>query len=78
MFVKTQDNSIVNMDKVIFAQVGKYLNRDMGTLNLQMEGYCMEAYRGTIEEAEDAFNTLTEGLIHGATLIDYSKSDREW
>ena len=73
MFVKTQDNSIVNMDKVIFAQVGKYLNQDMGTLNLHMEGFCMEAYRGTIEEAEDAFLTLTEGLIYGASFIDYSK-----
>jgi hypothetical protein len=38
----------------------------------------IQAYIGTIEEAEDAFHTLEEGLIHGASFIDYSKSDREW
>lgn len=73
MFIKTQDNQIVNMDKVIFVQVGKYLNKDRGQLNLHMDGMCISAYEGTIDDAEGAFTTLEEALIKGASFIDYSK-----
>ena len=73
MFVKTQEGTIVNMDNVAFANVVKYINRDKGELTLYLDGITFQAYVGTIEEAEDAFNTLEEGLVRGASLIDYSK-----
>ena len=73
MFVKTQEGTIVNMDSVVFSNVVKYINKDKGELTLYLDGITFQAYVGTIEEAEDAFHTLEEGLIHGASFIDYSK-----
>ena len=73
MFVKTQSKSIVNMNSVVMANVVKYLNKDKGELTLYLDGMTLQAYIGTVEEAEDAFHTLEEGLIHGASLVDYSK-----
>ena len=73
MFVKTQEGTIVNMDSVAFSNVVKYINRDKGELTLYLDGMSIQAYIGTIEEAEDALHTLEEGLIHGASFIDYSK-----
>ena len=73
MFVKTQEGTIVNMDNVAFANVVKYINRDKGELTLYLDGMTFQAYVGTIEDAEDAFHTLEEALIHGASFIDYSK-----
>jgi hypothetical protein len=73
MFVKTQSESIVNMDSVVMVNVVKYLNKDRGELTLYLDGITLQAYIGTIEEAEDAFYTIQEGLIKGATFIDYSK-----
>lgn len=78
MFVKTQEGTIVNMDSVAFSNVVKYINRDKGELTLYLDGITFQAYVGTIEEAEDAFHTLEEGLIHGASFVDYSKSDKQW
>ena len=71
MFIKTKNGSIVNMDKVVYAQVVKYIN--VATLDLHMDNLCIEAYKGTVEDVEEAFQILTEGLMHGASLIDYSK-----
>lgn len=73
MFVKTQEGSIVNMNSVAFSNVVKYINRDKGELTLYLDGMTFQAYVGTIEEAEDAFHTLEEALIHGASFVDYSK-----
>ena len=73
MFVKTQEGTIVNMDSVAFSNVVKYINRDKGELTLYLDGMTFQAYVGTIEEAEDAFHTLEEALIHGASFVDYSK-----
>ena len=73
MFVKTQEGTIVNMGSVAFSNVVKYINRDKGELTLYLDGMTFQAYVGTIEEAEDAFHTLEEALIHGASFVDYSK-----
>ena len=73
MFIKTQEGTIVNMNSMAFANVVKYINRDKGELILYLDGMNIQAYVGTIEEAEDAFHTLEEGLIHGASFVDYSK-----
>ena len=75
MFVKTQEGTIVNMDSVAFSNVVKYINKDKGELTLYLDGMTFQAYVGTIEEAEDAFATLQEALIKGASFVSYADED---
>lgn len=75
MFIKTQDNTLINMNSVAFINVTKYLNMNKATLKAYMDGITLDVYTGSIGEAEDAFHTLEEGLIKKAQLISYSEED---
>lgn len=73
MFIKTQSNTLLNLGRVTCLDVLKCWNENSATVKAKADGYDFDIYSGTIEEAEDAFHTIQEGLIHGASLIDYSK-----
>ena len=73
MFVKTQSNTLINLDRATCLDLLKYLNRDCATIKVKIDGCDFDIYTGTTEEAENAFHTLEEALIHGASFVDYSK-----
>lgn len=73
MFIKTQNNTLLNMDRVICMDIIKYLNMHQAEIRAKADGFEFEIYRGDISDVEDAFHTIEEGLIKGASFIDFSK-----
>lgn len=73
MFIKTQCGTLLNLDRVTCLDLLKYRNRDYATIKVKIDGCDFDIYTGITEEAKDAFHTLEEGLIQGASFIDYSR-----
>lgn len=71
MFVKTHENSLINFDGIMCCDIVKI--REVATIKAKSHnGYDFEIYRGTFENTETAFDNLTEAIIKGASLIDFS------
>ena len=73
MFIKTQNETILNMDRVTCCDILKSLDRNYADIRAKADGYEFEIYSGTPDNVEDAFHTIQEGLIKGASFIDFSK-----
>lgn len=73
MFVKTQNNTLLNMNRVTCMDILKSINSYHAEIRAKADGFEFEIYSGDINDVEDAFYTIQEGLIKGATFIDYSK-----
>lgn len=71
MFIKTKFNELVNADNINSFKIIKSLN----TCNAEIVGYGnkigYEIFSGTIQEVEEAYKLLIEGLAKGASLISY-------
>lgn len=73
MFIKTQNETILNLDRVICCDILKSLNRNYADIRAISDGHEFEIYSGTPADVEDAFYTIQEGLTKGASFIDFSK-----
>jgi hypothetical protein len=51
----------------------KSINSYHAEIRAKADGFEFEIYSGDINDVENAFYTIQEGLIKGATFIDYSK-----
>ena len=75
MFIVTQSGTILNCDKMICMDLIPYNRNNTGVIKFKSEGYDFDIYSGIKSDAEDAMHTIKEGLIKGATLIDFSGGD---
>ena len=73
MFVITQTNTVLNLNNMTCLDVIKYLNCDKADIKTKIDNYEFTIYTGTIEDTESAYHNIIEGLIHNATLIDFSE-----
>ena len=73
MFIKTQNNTILNMDRVTCMDILKSINTHFAEIRAKADGFEFGIYRGDIDDVEDAFYTIQEGLVAGATFIDFNK-----
>lgn len=73
MYVKTQNSTLLNMDRVTCMDILKSINSYHAEIRAKADGFEFEIYRGNIDDVEDAFHTIQEGLIKGASFIDFSK-----
>lgn len=73
MYVKTQNSTLLNMDRVTCMDILKSINSYYTEIRAKADGFEFEIYRGNIDDVEDAFHTIQEGLIKGASFIDFSK-----
>lgn len=73
MFVKTQNNTLLNMDRVTCMDILKSINSYHAEIRAKADGFEFGIYSGDIDDVEDAFYTIQEGLIKGASFIDFSK-----
>lgn len=73
MFIVTQAGTILNCDNMICIDLIAYNRNSSGVIKFKSEGYDFDVYSGTEADAKDAMYTIKEGLIKGATLIDFSK-----
>lgn len=73
MFIKTQSGTILNFDRLICCDVVEC--REIATIKAKINDLDFEIYQGTFEDAHEAFHTIEEGLIKGASLIDFSKEN---
>lgn len=73
MYIKTQNNTLLNMNRVTCMDILKSINSYHAEIRAKADGFEFEIYRGDIDDVEDAFHTIQEGLIKGATFIDFSK-----
>lgn len=70
MFIVTQNDAILNMDKTTHIYVGHY--KEKSIVKCQIEGFNFDIYEGTKEDVEGAFYTIKEGLIKGAAMVDFT------
>lgn len=75
MYIKTQNNTILNMDRVTCMDIIKSINTYYAEIKAKADGFEFEIYRGDISDVEGAFYTIQEGLIKGASFIDFSKEN---
>lgn len=75
MYVKTQNNTLLNMDRVVCVDILKSINSYHAEIRAKADEFEFEIYSGNIDEVEDAFHTLEEGLVKKAQLISYSEED---
>jgi hypothetical protein len=73
MYIKTQNNTFLNMDRVVCMDILKSINSYHAEIRAKADGFEFEIYGGDINDVEDAFYTIQEGLIKGASFIDFSK-----
>lgn len=71
MFIVTQNDAILNMDKTTHIYLAHYKG-NKSIVKCQMEGFDFDIYEGTKEDAEGAFYTIKEGLIKGAAMVDFT------
>ena len=75
MYIKTQNNTLVNMDKIVSIDILNSINTHNAEIRAKTDKFEFEIYSGDINNVEDAFNTIQEGLIKEATLIDFSDEE---
>jgi hypothetical protein len=51
----------------------KSINSYQAEIRAKADGFEFGIYVGNIDDVEDAFYTIQEGLIQGASFIDFSK-----
>lgn len=73
MFIKTQEGTLLNFDKITCCDVLENYRLGTASIKTKLDGMEFEIYHGSSTSVEDAFNTLTEGIVKGASLIDFSK-----
>ena len=73
MYIKTQNNTLLNMDRVVCMDILKSINTYHAEIRAKADGFEFEIYGGDINDVEDAFYTIQEGFIKGASFIDFSK-----
>jgi hypothetical protein len=73
MYIKTQNNTLLNMDRVVCMDILKSINTYHAEIRAKADEFEFEIYSGDINDVEDAYYTIQEGLIKGASLIDFSK-----
>lgn len=71
MFIQTRSDELIHVDNINSFKIIKSLN----TCNAEIIGYgnkvCYEIFSGTIQQVEEAYKLLLEGLAKGASLISY-------
>ena len=75
MYVKTQNNTLLNVDRVVCMNILKSINTYHAEIRAKADGFEFEIYSGDIDSVKDAFHTIQEGLIKGASFIDFSKEN---
>ena len=75
MYIKTQNNTLVNMDKIVSVDILNSINTHYAEIRAKTDKIEFEIYGGDIDSVEDAFHTIQEGLIKGASFIDFSKEN---
>lgn len=73
MFIKTQNETILNMNRVTCMDILKSINSYHAEIRAKADGFEFGIYAGNIDDVEDAFYSIQEGLIKGASFIDFSK-----
>ena len=73
MFIKTQNETILNMNRVTCIDILKSINSYHDEIRAKADGFEFVIYAGNIDDVEDAFYSIQEGLIKGASFIDFSK-----
>ena len=73
MYIKTQNNTLLNMDRVVCMDILKSINTYHAEIRAKADGFEFEIYSGDIDDVEDAFYTIQEGIIKCASFIDFSK-----
>jgi hypothetical protein len=73
MYIKTQNNTILNMDRVVCMDILKSINTHHAEIRAKADEFEFEIYRGDVNDVEDVFHTIQEGLIKGASFIDFSR-----
>lgn len=73
MFVRTQNNTLLNMDRVTCMDILKSINSYHAEIRAKADGFEFEIYRGDINDVEDAFYTIQKGLTKGASFIDFGR-----
>ena len=73
MYIVTQDNTLLNMDRVVCMDILKSINTNHAEIRAKADGFEFSIYGGEVNDAIDAFHTIKEGLVKGASLIDFSK-----
>lgn len=73
MFIKTQNNTLLNMDRVTCMDILKSINNYHAEIRAKADEFEFEIYGGDINDVEDAFYTIQEALINGASFIDFSR-----
>lgn len=75
MYIKTQNNILLNMDKIVYIDILNSLNTHHAEIRAKSDNLEFEIYNGDIGSVEDAFHTIQEGLIKGASFIDFSEEN---
>ena len=73
MYIKTQNNTLLNMGRVTCMDILKSVNNCYAQIRAKVDGFEFEIYSGDISDVEDAYCTIQEGLIKGASFIDFNK-----
>ena len=74
MYIKTQNNTILNMGRVVCMDILKSINTYHAEIRAKADELELEIYSGDVNDVEDAFYTIQEGLIKGATFIDFGRN----
>ena len=74
MYIKTQNNLLVNCDKVSYFRVSNHYSEGVyDYIEAVIDSNHIKIYEGKEIDVRDAFNEISMGLIRGASLIDYSR-----
>ena len=76
MYIKTQNNLLINCDKVSYFKSCSYYSDAEGVydyIEAVIDSNHIKIYEGKEIDVRDAFNEISMGLIRGASLIDYSR-----
>ena len=72
MFIITQNGTILNCDRMTCMGLILHNISNTGVIKFKSNDIDFDVYSGLKADAEDAMHTIKEGLIKGATLIDFS------
>ena len=61
------------MNRVTCMDILKSINTYYAEIRAKADGFEFEIYSGDMNDVEDAYHTIQEGLIKGASFIDFSK-----
>jgi hypothetical protein len=62
MFLKTENNRLINLDKVSYFDITKCVNEDKAYLNAYSEAGVLEIRSGTICEVEYTLDSLADAI----------------